>query len=193
MREPIRRTTVARIKSSTLVTGLTAGAIVIIAVLAAQAAGSAPDQPAAAARPSSSATKSPSTKPTPKTYPVPADSGTGRRVVYSISGKRVWLVGEAEKVQRTYTVVAGNVAPSKGIHRVFSRRASGIGGDGAQVEHVVLFATTGGINVGFSAATNGSTAPPDPDKKTAAIRETRLDGTALWQIATIGSTVYVVK
>jgi hypothetical protein len=183
---------VARIKSSTLVSGLTAAALVVIAVLAAQAAGSAPDQPAAA-RPSSSVTKSPSTKPTPKTYPLPAASGTGRRVVYSISAKRVWLVGDADKVQRTYPVVAGNVAPSKGIHRVFSRRASGIGGDGAQVEHVVLFATTNGVNVGFSAATDGSLAKPDPAKQTAAIRETRLDATALWQIATIGSTVYVVR
>lgn len=183
----------ARIKSSTLVSGLTAAALVVVAVLAAQAAGSAPDQPAAAARPSTSATKSPSTKPTPKTYPLPAASGTDRRVVYSIAGKRVWLVGDADKVQRTYPVVAGNVAPSVGIHRVFSRRASGIGGDGAQVEHVVLFATSNGINVGFSAATNGSLAKPDPAKQTAAIREARLDATALWQIATIGSTVFVVK
>ncbi|MFF7156688.1 hypothetical protein [Streptomyces sp. NPDC008139] len=182
----------ARIKSSTLVSGLTAAALVVIAVLAAQAAGSAPDQPPQA-RPSTSAVKSPSTKPTPKTYPLPAASGTGRRVVYSLSAKRVWLVGDAEKVDRTYAVVAGNVAPSVGIHRVFSRRASGIGGDGAQVEHVVLFATTDGINVGFSAAADGSLAKPDPAKQTAAIRETRLDGTALWQIATIGSTVFVVK
>lgn len=184
----------ARIKSSTLVSGLTAAALVVIAVLAAQASGSAPSQPAAShPSTSASATKSPTTKPKPKTYPLPALSGTGRRVVYSLSAKRVWLVGDADRVQRTYPVVAGNVPPAKGIHRVFSRRASGIGGDGAQVEHVVLFATSDGINVGFSAAADGSLDKPDPSKQTAAIREARLDATALWQIATIGSTVFVVK
>ena len=39
---------------------------------------------------------------------LPADSGTGRRVVFSISEQRVWLVESSEDVSRTY-LVSGSV------------------------------------------------------------------------------------
>jgi hypothetical protein len=179
------------IKAGTLVSGLTAAAMVVIAVLAAQASGSAPKTPAAA----HSATppkKSAPAKPKPKTYPLPLHSGIGKRVVYSIAAKRVWLVDDGNKVVRTYAVVAGNVAPSKGLHHVFFRRATGTGGDGKQVEHTVLFAMTGGVNVGFSAAVDGSLTKPDPAKQNAAIRATRADTAAMWQFATVGSAINVL-
>ncbi|WP_327289186.1 hypothetical protein [Streptomyces sp. NBC_01198] len=179
------------IKAGTLVTGLTAAAMAVIAVLAAQASGSAPKTPAAghSAPPPK---KSAPAKPTPKTYPLPLHSGVGKRVVYSISAKRVWLVDGGNKVARTYPVVAGNVAPSKGVHYVFYRRASGTGGDGKRVEHTVLFAMTHGVNVGFSAAIDGSLTKPDPAKQNAAIRATRADTAAMWQFATVGSAIDVM-
>ena len=183
----------ARIKSGTIVSGLTAVAIVIIAVLAAQASGDAPKTPVAAKPQGSTSAKSPSVKPKPRTYPLPGRSGSGKRVVYSIAGKRVWLVNRSDHVLRTYSVVAGNVAPSLGIHRVFSRTEEGTGGDGAKVEHVVLFSISHGINVGFSAAVSGSLKPPDPSRQTAAIRQTRVDAAALWLMATTGSTIDVVR
>ena len=37
-------------------------------------------------------------------YPVPAKSGKGKRVVFSESQQRVWLVREDGTVQRTYLV-----------------------------------------------------------------------------------------
>ncbi|HEY5834752.1 hypothetical protein [Streptomyces sp.] len=182
-------TRVAGMKSGTLVTGLVAAALAAVCVLAVQAAGSPADLPlqARAARAqgggggaSAGATDAP-----------PARSGTGERVVYSIARQRVWLVGPEERVRRTFPVVAGDVAPSVGTHRVYARRATGTGGDGAPVEHVVLFAVTGGANIGFSAATDS--APRDePAGPTAAIRERRSDAAALWVQATIGSTVEVV-
>lgn len=179
------------IKAGTLVSGLTAAAIAVIAVLAAQASGSAPETPAA----QHSATpprKSAPAKPTPRTYPLPLHSGVGKRVVYSISAKRVWLVDNGNKVVRTYPVVAGNVVPSKGLHHVFFRRAAGTGGDGKQVEHTVLFAMTHGTNIGFSAAIDGSLTKPDPAKPNAAIRATRADTAVLWQFATVGSAIDVM-
>jgi hypothetical protein len=179
------------IKSGTLVSGLTAAAIIVIAVLAAQASGSAPKTPATA-HSASPPKKSATVKPTPKTYPLPLHSGIGKRVVYSLSAKRVWLVDGGNKVLRTYPVVPGSVAPTKGLHHVFFRRATGTGGDGRPVEHTVLFAITGGINVGFSAAVDGSLTPPDPAKQTAAIRASRADTTALWQMATVGSAIDVM-
>ncbi|SHK61536.1 hypothetical protein [Actinacidiphila paucisporea] len=179
------------IKAGTLVTGLTAGAMVVIAVLAAQASGSAPKAPAAA-HSSAPPPKSASVKPKPRTYPLPLHSGVGKRVVYSVSAHRVWLVDDGSKVVRTYAVVAGNVTPSKGLHHVFFRREVGVGGDGKQVEHTVLFAMTGGVNIGFSAAVDGSLATPDPAKQNAAIRATRADTAAMWQFATVGSAINVL-
>lgn len=179
------------IKAGTLVSGLTAGAMVVIAVLAAQASGSAPKTPAAA-HSASPPKRSVPAKPTPKTYPLPLHSGVGKRVVYGIAAKRVWLVDDGNKVVRTYPVVAGNVAPTKGLHHVFFRRPTGTGGDGKKVEHTVFFATTGSASVGFNAAVDGSTAPPDPDKPSAAIRASRADTDALWQFATVGSAITVM-
>jgi hypothetical protein len=176
------------VKAGTLVTGLTAGAVAIIAVLAAQASGSAPKTPAAHSAPPPK--KSATVKPTPKTYPLPAHSGIGKRVVYSIGQQRVWLVDDGNKVQRTYAVVAGDVTPTKGLHHVFFRRDLGTGGDGKQVEHTVLFATRGVANIGFSAAVDGSV--PKPGGHGSAIRANRADTAALWQFATMGLAINVM-
>ncbi|NUS11174.1 MAG: hypothetical protein HOY69_07165 [Streptomyces sp.] len=160
----------------------------VIAVLAAQASGSAPKTPAAhsATPPKKSAT----VKPTPKSYPLPLHSGIGKRVVYSIGQQRVWLVEDGTTVARTYAVVAGSVRPSKGLHHVFFRRDLGKGGDGKQVEHTVLFAMTGGVNIGFSAAVDGTL--PKPGTQSSAIRGSRADTAALWQFATMGLAIEVM-
>jgi hypothetical protein len=186
---------VARITSGTLVSGLTAAAVAAVLVLAVQAAGSPADRSSgAAASPSAtSAAVAPPPGSAAARHPLPARSGVGQRVVYSVSRARVWLVGDNDRVLRTYPVVSGDIAPGRGTHRVFARRAQGTGGDGTHVDYVVLFASAGGTNVGFSAAANGSMAAPDPGKRTAAIRESRDDALALWQTATIGTTVEVVR
>jgi hypothetical protein len=176
------------VKAGTLVTGLTAAAITVIAVLAAQASGSAPKTPAAHSAPP---TKSATVKPAkPKTYPLPKHSGIGKRVVYSLGQKRVWLVDDGNKVVRTFPVAPESVAPAKGLHHVFFRTESSVGGDGKKVEHIVLFATTGGVNGGVSAAVDGSL--PKAGTTGAAIRGGRADTKALWQFATQGLAIDVI-
>jgi hypothetical protein len=180
------------VKAGTLVTGLTTAALVVIAVLAVQASGSVPKTPAVA-HSASPPKKSATVKPTkPKTYPLPKHSGVGKRVVYSLGQKRVWLVDDGNKVLRTFPVAAQDVAPAKGLHHVFFRRDSGTGGDGKQVEHVVLFAMTHGANVGFSAAVDGSLPKKGSDEHGAAIRASRADTSALWQFATLGLAIDVM-
>ena len=54
--------------------------------------------------------------------PLPADSGSGKRVVYDRTGQRVWAVDENEQVIRSWLVSGskyGNEAP--GTHEVYSR------------------------------------------------------------------------
>jgi hypothetical protein len=194
-----RRDTVAGTKAGTLVAELVAAALAAVCVLTAQASHS-PADPALRARSADSNPGSPGGSggsegglAAPGVVPVPAGSGSGERVVYSLVARRVWLVGADERVLRTFTVVGGTVAPVPGTHRVFARRLGGTGGDGVPVEHVVLFAATDGMNVGFSAAQDGALDPPDPAKRTGAVREDRADADAMWRLATIGSTVEVVR
>ncbi|MDF9815080.1 hypothetical protein [Streptomyces sp. SPB162] len=183
-----------RIGSGTLVTGLTAAALAVIAVLAVQASGSAADHPVTAL-PSNPASTAPPAKvpPVAKVPTLPAQSGTGKRVVYGLKDDRVWLVSDSEKVLRTFVVVPGSVDPAPGRYKVVSRTGRGTGGDGVKIEHVVRFASVGATVIGFSAAVDGSMPEPDPAKKTGGIRETPADGDALWKLAVYDTKVVVVR
>ena len=49
---------------------------------------------------------------------VPADSGTGRRIVYSLGEKRVWLVDASDAPRRSFAVWPGTVAPDPGTYTI---------------------------------------------------------------------------
>jgi hypothetical protein len=179
--------------SAGIVTGLTAAALVALGVLAHQASVSAPDdlgRTGATVSPAPGAAKAPRDKRHPDA--LPAGSGTGERVVYSVDADRVWLVGPGNKVRRTFEVTPSTVDPAPGAYTVTSRSNRITGSDGIPVEHVVRFAGAQGVAIGFSAAVDGSTAAPDPDRPTGGIRESRADGDAMWKFATIGRPVVVV-
>ena len=180
--------------SSGIVAGLTVAAIGAVGFLAYQASANVPDtlgKSNTSATPKASASKAPGFAQNPTA--LPPGSGTGERVVYSTDDDRVWLVATNNKVQRTFKVTPGTVDPAVGTYAVTTRANAVTGSDGVQIEHVVRFATTDGIAIGFSAALNGSTAAPDASKKLGGIREAPADGDAMWQFATVGVTVVVVK
>ncbi|MEV5608223.1 hypothetical protein [Streptomyces sp. NPDC052225] len=180
-------------RSSTgFVTALTAGALAVVGFLAYQASANAPADLGKAkdTSPSASASKSPEHKSDPAA--LPAQSGKGERVVYSLGEDRVWLVTPGSK-PRTYEVTPGTVDPAVGTYTVTSRSGTITGTDGVAIEHVVRFATTNGVAIGFSAAVDGSTPKPDPSKQTGGIRESRANGTLMWDFATIGRKVVVVR
>ncbi|MDF3291044.1 hypothetical protein [Streptomyces silvisoli] len=184
----------ARIASGTIVTGLTAAALAAIGVLAWQAS-AAPDHtgrshtaPSASARPSTA----PSTAPSPEPVALPPASGHGKRIVYSLAQRRVWLVSADDQVERGFTVTPGSVSPTPGTYTVTSRSERVTGTDGVPIEHVVRFAVVRGTTIGFSAAVDGSVPSPQTAKKTGGVREKAADGTAMWQFALIGAKVIVV-
>ncbi|MFE1772589.1 hypothetical protein [Streptomyces sp. NPDC059008] len=184
-------------KSSTIVTALTAAAVVVVGFLGYQAAASAPDTLTPARKDGHSASKGHSDRPgkkdrTPAPVPVPAASGKGQRVVYSLGGKRVWLVDAKDRAVRTFTVAPSTVHPQPGTYTVGSRSVSVTGSDGIAIEHVVRFTTVEGITVGFSAAVDGSRPDPGSSKRTGGIRESREDGKAMWDFALQGTKVVVV-
>ncbi|MFE2064919.1 hypothetical protein ACFXDH_21405 [Streptomyces sp. NPDC059467] len=187
----------ALLPSWVTVTGLTAGATVAVVFLAVQA-DKGPHPTAAAVRPSASASAGahPSAPPAPAKAPgIPAASGTGRRVVYALGDKRVWLVDATGKATRTFTVWPGTVSPDPGTYTVTRTKASTTGSDGVQIEHILYFAYKSGLSVAFSNAVDGSSPPPAAaGKQTSGIRMPKADGAALWTFGTEPDTkVTVVK
>lgn len=130
--------------------------------------------------------------------PLPADSGEGRRVVYSLSDRRVWLAeagpdGTGETVTGSWTVNASSADPLPGTYRVTSRAPEITGSDGVPVEHVVVFhVADDGVVFGFSSALDGSVPDQDTEERTGGIRQDRADGEAMWEFTALGLPVVVV-
>ncbi|NNN36411.1 hypothetical protein HLK59_39875 [Streptomyces sp. S3(2020)] len=176
------------------VTGLTVGAIAAVVFLAVKAdEGVKPT--ATAPRPSASASAQPSASPTKSSSAaVPDDSGTGRRIVYSLAAKRVWLVDASDAAQRTFAVWPGTVSPDAGSYKVDVRRDATTGSDGVQIEHIIYFAGKAGLSIAFSNAVDGSSPPAVASgTRTSGIRMGKADGSALWKFGETGTAVVVVK
>lgn len=180
--------------SSGIVAGLTVAALAVVGFLGYQASASAPELPpkAAAQSPVPAPSDSGPAKADPsKPVALPAGSGTGVRVVYSLSAKRVWLVGPGGE-PKSFAVVPSTVHPATGSYTVGGRTGKVTGSDGVPIEHVVRFARPRGVTVGFSARVDNTLPAPDPAKKTGGVRMLRADGDAMWAFATIGTKVVVV-
>ncbi|MFE7041779.1 hypothetical protein ACFU9X_20765 [Streptomyces atratus] len=184
--------------SSGIVAGLTAAALAAVGFLAYQASANAPDS-VAAPKPkvSSSAPAAGHDKPKPKPKKppaaLPAASGSGKRVVYALEDRQVWLVDATGDVARTFEVMPSTLSPQPGTYQVGTRSGpASRGSDGVTIEHVVRFAMADGVAVGFSAAVDGSMESPDPSLKTGGVRMSRADGDAMWQFATVRTKVVVV-
>ncbi|WP_328529073.1 L,D-transpeptidase [Nocardioides sp. NBC_00368] len=130
---------------------------------------------------------------------LPADSGRGRRAVFSISRQRVWIVSAAGKVRRTYPVsgsVYDNLEP--GAYKVFSRskHARGID-DSGTMQWFVRFAKGPRAAIGFH------NIPVDKGKRVqtraqlgtplshGCIRQAEPDAKAMWRFARLGTKVIV--
>ncbi|MER6102523.1 hypothetical protein ABT115_09350 [Streptomyces sp. NPDC001832] len=188
--------------SSGFVAGLTAAALGVVGFLAYQASANAPDSVAvpkpktSSSAPATGDDKPKDDKPKDEKPPaaLPVGSGTGKRVVYALEDRQVWLVDAAGDVARTFEVMPSTLSPQPGTYEVVTPRQGPPtkGSDGVMIEHVVRFATVEGVSVGFSAAVDGSMKSPDPSLKTGGVRMSRADGDALWEFAPVHTNVVVV-
>lgn len=82
--------------------------------------------------------------------PLPEDSGFGKRIVYSNSGQRVWLVDAKERIVDSYLVAGRKGVPSAGTYSVFSksRHTRALYG-GITMGYMVRFTKTKITNIGF--------------------------------------------
>jgi hypothetical protein len=130
---------------------------------------------------------------------LPADSGDGRRVVFSQSRQRVWLIGQNDKVQRTYQVsgsVYDNLDP--GSYQVYSRSEQAWGiDDSGTMKYFVRFAKGDRAAIGFHDIPIDDGKPVQTLKQLGTplshgcIRQKEADAVALWEFAPIGTDVVV--
>lgn len=131
---------------------------------------------------------------------LPAESGSGRRVVFSEGQQRVWIIGERGGVLRSYLVsgsLSDNLDP--GTYQVYSRDENAIGiDDSGTMKYFVRF-TQGdtGAAIGFHDI------PVDEGRRVqtvdelgtptshGCIRQKTSDAKAMWAFAGIGTTVVV--
>lgn len=131
---------------------------------------------------------------------LPADSGTGRRVVFSEGQQRVWIIGERGGVLHSHLVsgsLSDNLDP--GTYQVYSRDENAVGiDDSGTMKYFVRF-TQGdtGAAIGFHdiPIDEGERVQTVDELGTptshGCIRQKTSDAKAMWAFAGVGTTVVV--
>jgi lipoprotein-anchoring transpeptidase ErfK/SrfK len=131
---------------------------------------------------------------------LPANSGTGRRIVFAMADQRVWLVGDDDDVERTYLVsgsLTDNLHP--GTYSVYSKSEAAVGIDeSGTMKYMVRFAHGPNAAIGFhdipvlDGAKVQTVDQLGTPQSHGCIRQLRADAKALWDFAPVGTTVVVV-
>lgn len=140
--------------------------------------------------------------PPPSPFPaLPASSGHGRRVVYSNSRQRVWLVEADGIVADSYLVSGRRGVPSPGVFQVFSKSPKAWAGhDGITMNYMVRFARGSRLAIGFHAIPRYSNGRPlqteaqlGTFRSAGCVRQADDKARALYEWAPIGTTVVVLR
>lgn len=137
----------------------------------------------------------------PDTLDVPADSGTGRRVVYSMGIQRVWLIEDDGSIFNTHRVSGRLDSPNYGTYAVWSRSTftCSIVHPDVCMRFMVRFAKKwNGNNIGFHEIPQRHGVPLQEDYQLGAplsggcVRQVTEDALIMWDWAQIGTVVVVV-
>ncbi len=80
----------------------------------------------------------------------PADSGSGRRIVYANTAQRVWLIEHDGTIRDSYLVSGRRATPTAGTYSVYSKSEKAWAGhDGITMNHMVRFAWGRSLAIGF--------------------------------------------
>lgn len=84
--------------------------------------------------------------------PIPLDSGEGRRIVYSNSEQRLWIIGDSGRLLDSYLISGKKGEPASGTYQIYSKspKARAFYG-GITMNWMVRFAygVKNGISIGF--------------------------------------------
>lgn len=133
-------------------------------------------------------------------HPIPAHSGEGRRIVYSNSSQRVWLVEEDGTIRDSYLVSGRKGVPSPGTYEVFSKSEVAFAGhDGITMTHMVRFAHGRNLDIGFHAIPNDGRGRPLQSedalgeyRSAGCVRQSPGHAAALFDWAGVGTKVVVL-
>ena len=159
----------------------------------------APAPPPAEAPPPPAPIAAPAAAPAGDATAIPANSGSGRRVVYSVSSQRVWLVNEDGSLHGTWLVSGRRGEPNPGNYSVFSRsRHARAQAPGITMEFMVRFVRTQGLPIGFhSIPVNRRGAQIQgvdelgSFQSLGCVRQRYEDAAIMWEFAQIGTPVIV--
>lgn len=132
--------------------------------------------------------------------PIPADSGRGRRIVYSNSDQRVWLIDEDGAVVDSYLVSGKEGVPAPRTYEVFSKSETAYAGhDDITMRYMVRFAHGQGLAVGFHSIPNAGTGEPLQSEEqlgeyhsAGCVRQSLEEAGFLYDWASVGTTVVVL-
>lgn len=131
---------------------------------------------------------------------LPQGSGDGRRIVFSESRQRVWLIGDAGKVERTYLASGSkydNLDP--GTYAVQSRTENATAFDySGTMKWFVRFTQGQNAPIGFHSVPRDNDGNLEQTKgqlgtplSSGCVRQWPDDAKALWDFAPVGTTVVV--
>jgi peptidoglycan hydrolase-like protein with peptidoglycan-binding domain len=133
--------------------------------------------------------------------PLPANSGTGRRVVYSRAQQRVWAVDGAGRVVKTHLVSGRLHEPYAGTYSVFSRSEHTFNVDDPNVKwHWMVRFAYGpeGGNIGFHEIPTRFGVPLQSESQLGqplsggCVRQSTADALWMWNWAYLGTKVVVL-
>jgi len=136
------------------------------------------------------------------TVPVPADSGSGRRIVYSNRAQRVWIIEGDETVFDTYLISGREDVPDRGVYEVFSKSEIAYAGhDGITMRYMVRFTyAESGLAIGFHSIPNTAGGEPLQTEEqlgefhsAGCVRQSLGHAAALYEWADEGTIVHVVE
>ncbi len=138
----------------------------------------------------------------PDAPPLPPDSGTGRRLVYSRPGQRIWAVDENEQVLRSWLVSGSKYNnETAGTHQVYSRSEMSTAWNGkAYLPHMVRWLKTDIGAIGFHEipihVSDGTVYMTEAELgqrlSGGCQRQAKADADFVWDWAQIGTVVVVV-
>lgn len=131
---------------------------------------------------------------------VPADSGSGRRIIYCISCQHVWLVEDSGYLVRDYKVSGRANTPAAGTYQVFSKSpVAWAGYGGITMEYMVRYTWGRTLALGFHSIPkrpNGTFLQTEEElgqyRSAGCTRQRLEDARFLYEWAPVGTTVVVL-
>ena len=137
-------------------------------------------------------------EPPPEQPPYP-NVGSGKRIIYSNSEQRVWLIEADGTLAKTHLVSGRNGVPAAGTYAVYSKSVNAWSYDGITMTHMVRFAHGVRLPYGFHSIPKASDGTPlqtldqlGTFRSGGCVRQAMPDAVFLYDWAPIGTTVHVI-